>query len=99
MQIEKSPQYIKAEDIKGGDSVIFRILTEPLEVDGKFGKKIETMIFAIAGNAKVKAKWSIGNKNRDKLIDKHGAETSEWIGKEVPVHVENINGKDSIMVN
>ena len=98
MQIEKSPQYIKAEDIKGANKVVFKIVTEPLEVDGKFGKKVEAMILAVADNEKVRAKWSIGNKNRDTLIDKYGKDTADWIGKEVPVKVEIINGKESIMV-
>lgn len=97
MQIEKSVRYVKAEDIKGQDKVSFKILDEPIEVDGQFGKKIETVVKMNFGEA-LKVKWSISNTNRDKLIDLYGKDTTEWIGKTIPVHTEKINGKDAIMI-
>lgn len=95
--IEKSVRYVKAEDIKGQDKISFKILDEPVEVDGQFGKKIETVVKRNVGDPP-KVRWSISNTNRDKLIDLYGKDTAEWIGKEIPVHIEKITGKDAIMI-
>jgi len=99
LQVEKSEKFVKADDLKDQLSVIFKILEEPIEVTGQYGKKLQTRVLMVAGENKAKAKWSIGDMNRDRLIDKHGKETADWIGKEIPVHAEIINGKNSIVVS
>jgi len=99
MQVELSEKYVKAEDIDGTKDVKFNIIEEPLEVIGQYGKKIECRILMKKGNEKAKAKWSLNNTNKDLLITHIGAETTEWIGKDLAVHVETINGKKSILLD
>ena len=99
MQVELSEKYIKAEDIEGIKDVKFNIIEEPLEVIGQYGKKIECRIIAKKEDVKEKAKWSLNNTNKDLLIKNIGSETTEWIGKDLAVHVETINGKKSILLD
>jgi len=97
MQVEKSEKFVKAEDI--GKTTVFKILEEPIEVQGNYGKKLETRILMVDGNDKEKGRWSINNTNKDMLIDGVGSETAEWVGKELKVHTETINGKNSIILD
>jgi len=99
MQVTKTEKFVKAEDIKGTPDTKFKILEEPIEVQGNYGKKLECRIQMQSGEEKAFAKWSINNTNKDLLIDGISTETSDWIGKEVGVHVETINNKDSIILN
>lgn len=99
MQVTKTEKFVKAEDIKGVLDTTFKILEEPIEVQGTYGKKLECRIQMQNGSEKAFAKWSINNTNKDLLIDGVGSETSDWIGKELKVHVETINNKDSIILN
>ncbi len=95
MKVTKTERFVKADDIKGKLETIFKILEEPIEVQGNYGKKLECRI-KIHDDF---AKWSINTTNKDMLIDAYGPETSDWIGKELKVHVENINGKDAIILD
>ncbi len=101
MQVEKSERFVKAADVKGTNGITFKILEEPLEVQGTYGKKLETRVLMKKpdGSESARARWSIGSKNKDTLIDAYGRETADWIGKEFAIHVEQINGKDSIMID
>ncbi len=99
MQVEKSEKFVKAEDIKGSKNLKFKILDEPIEVTGDYGKKLETRILMTDGDNKAKARWSINNTNKDILIDGVGQDTAEWVGKELTIHIENIKGKDSIILD
>ena len=95
MKVTKTEKFVKAEDIKGKLGQVFKILEEPIEVQGDYGKKLECRIKTNNGFAK----WSINKTCKDMLIDAFGDETSEWIGEELKVHVENINGKDAIILD
>lgn len=97
MQVTKTERFVKADDI--GADTVFKILDEPIEVQGKYGKKLECRIQMQDGNNKANAKWSINNTSKDTMIDGCGKETEEWIGKSVKVHKATINNKDSILVN
>ena len=98
-QVTKSEKFVKAEDIKGKLETKFKILEEPYEVTGTYGKKLETRIKMQNGSDSAFAKWSLSNTNKDLLIDAYGGETTDWIGKELLVHVETINGKEAIIIN
>lgn len=99
MQITKSEKFVKAEDIAKAKGVIFKILDEPKLNDGKFGAKVETRMMYSIDNVKIVAKWGMNDTTRDLLIDRFGKETADWIGKDIKVHTELINGKESIMVD
>lgn len=99
MQVEKSEKYVKAEDIGAAKGVTFTIIEEPIEVIGTYGKKVECRVTMQKGDEKAKAKWSINNTNKDTLIDAYGADTTEWIGKKLSVHIETVNGKNSIFLD
>ena len=99
MQVEKSEKFVKAEDVKGSKDTIFKILDEPVEVTGDYGKKLETRILMVNGDNKAKARWTINNTNKDILIDGIGNDTAEWVGKELTIHVETIKGKDAIILD
>ena len=97
MQVTKTERFAKADDI--GADTVFKILDEPIEVQGKYGKKLECRIQMQNGTEKSNAKWSINNTSKDTMIDGYGKQTEEWIGKSVKVHKATINNKDSILVN
>jgi len=97
MQVTKTEKFVRAEDI--GADTVFKILEEPIEVQGNYGKKLECRIKMQDGKESAFAKWSINNTNKDLLIDAFGKETSDWIGHEFKVHKETINNKDSIILN
>lgn len=99
MQVEKSEKFVKAEDIKGSKDMKFKILEEPVEVTGDYGKKLETRILMTSGDSKAKARWTINNTNKDILIDGIGSETAEWVGRELTVHVDTIKGKSAIILD
>jgi len=99
MQVEKSEKFVKAEDVKGSKDTIFKILDEPVEVTGDYGKKLETRILMVSGDNKAKARWSINNTNKDLLIDGIGTDTADWVGKELKIHAEVIKGKDAIILD
>lgn len=99
MQVTKTEKFVKPEDIKGNLDVTFKILEEPYENTGNYGKKLECRIKMQSGEESAFAKWSINNTNKDMLIDAYGNETADWIGKELKVHVETINNKESIILN
>jgi len=95
MQVTKTERYVKVDDVKGKLDTKFKILDEPVEVTGTYGKKLECKI----KYGDINAKWGINNMSKDTMIDGLGAETSDWIGKTIKVHVQTINNKDAILVN
>jgi len=99
MQVELSEKYVKGEDIEGIANVKFKIIEEPIIVTGQYGKKIECRIVMKKGKEEAKAKWTLSNTNADLLIKNISKETTEWIGKDLGVHVEIINGKKSIILD
>jgi len=99
LQVELSEKYVKADDLEGISDVKFNIIEEPIEVIGNYGKKIECRILIKKGKESAKAKWSISNTNKDLLIKNISKETTEWLGRDLAVHVETINGKKSIMLD
>ena len=98
MQVTKSEKFIKAEDLKDATDTKFKILDEPVEVAGQYGKKLECRVKVTAKGQSVNARWSINNTSKNSLIDKFGAETSEWIGKEFNVYNSMVSGKETILV-
>jgi len=99
MQIAKSIQYIKAADVTE-QGIKFKIIEEPKDVEGNYGIKLECKIQALGPKGdKIIARWTINNRSRDTLIDKLGSETADWIGKEIPVSSELVNGKESIIAH
>jgi len=99
MQVELSEKYVKGEDLEGIADVKFKIIEEPIIVTGTYGKKIECRIIMKKGKDEAKAKWTLSNTNADLLIKNIGKETTEWIGRDLGVHVETINGKKSIILD
>ena len=97
MQVTKTEKFVKAEDI--GGKTVFKILDEPIEVQGNYGKKLECRIQMQEGDDKALAKWSINNTSKDILIDGISDKTEDWVGTSIKVHKATINNKDSIIVN
>ena len=90
MQVEKAPQFIRKEDVLEHGIEKFKILTESKLNEGTYGTELVCEIYAIRkdGN-KERAKWRINDKTRSHLIDKVGKDTSEWIGKELNITIDN----------
>ena len=98
LQVTKSEKYVKAEDVKG-KNIMFKFLDEPLEVDGKYGPKLETRVRMSSPNGETAiAKYGFNNTSKDHCIDKFGPQTLDWVDKEVSAMVEGISGKDCIIL-
>jgi hypothetical protein len=90
VQVEKAPQFVRAEDVKQYGITKFKILTEPKLNEGNFGIELTCEAFAIRPDGeKDRIKWRINDRTRANLIDKFGKETAEWVGKELSVSTDN----------
>ena len=59
------------------------IISEPVQVDTDFGKKVECA--ATIPNEETEYTWSMGNGIVKVLIDAFGTDTTTWIGKTIPI--------------
>ena len=97
LQVTKSEKFVKAIDVQEG-KVIFNIIEEPNEVKGDYGIKLETRVKMSSEKGETAiARWTLNNTSKDNLINKYGTETTDWIGKNIPIVVEKISGKDAII--
>ena len=97
-KIEKSEQFVKAEDVITG--TVFTILEEASEKDGNYGKELITRVKMVNGDDSAKARWRINDTNRDLLIDAYGNDTADWVGKTVAVVVSiGNNGKKQLLLD
>ena len=95
MQVEKAPQFIRKEDVLEYGIERFKILTEAKLNEGTYGTELVCEAYAIRKDgSKERIKWRINDKTRSNLIDAFGKDTSEWIGKELVIAIDNksING-------
>lgn len=96
-KLEKAPQYIKGEDLKGAGNVEFKFLSEFIR--GGDYNKLNGDIQVIPKNGeKFKARWSCSDKVGNQLIDMLGDDSSEWVGKQVTVTHSMVNNKDTIIL-
>jgi len=96
MQVTKSEKFVKASDLAHFKTISFKILSEPVEVAGQYGKKLECRVKVTGDGNPENGSWGINNTCKDYMIDKFGTETSEWIGKEIPISISTIMGKEAI---
>ena len=97
MQVTKSEKFVKATDLMHFKSVSFKILNEPVEVVGQFGKKIECRVKVTGDDHTENDNWSINNTCKDYLIDKYGTDTAEWVGKDISIKIDVVMGKSAIV--
>ncbi len=61
------------------------IVTEPKDVDGSFGKKLECQVGYVGITDDSPDLWTLNKKSRNTLIDKLGNDTTKWIGRKIPI--------------
>ncbi len=61
------------------------IVTEPKEVDGKFGIKPECQV-SFQGQTEDDPKfWTLNKKSTNALVDKFGTDSTKWMGVKIPI--------------
>lgn len=68
---------------RGIDTLI--IVTEPKEVDGKFGVKPECEVSFQGQTEDDPHSWTLNKKSTDALIDKFGTDSKKWMGSKIPI--------------
>ena len=76
-----------------------KITSEPKDVDGNFGKKLECEVSFLGQTEGSPNKWTLNKKSRNALIDKFGADTIKWIGQEVPIETAQTEKGRAIYVD
>lgn len=97
-QIQKPPQWLKADELKDIEKPIeFKILTEAKSNEGNYGTETICEVYVIVDGQKERAKWRINDKSLINIIDSFGADSSEWIGKQFSVIIDKSGSKASIV--
>ena len=73
MIVESNSKFYNTKMAKTGDKI--KLLTEPVERETKFGKKLVCMIEV--GTKTLE--WTIGNAAKNSLINSLGEETKDWM--------------------
>lgn len=76
-----------------------KIQTEPIEVTGVFGEKLECKISFEGQTEKSPHKWTMNKKSRNILIDKFGNDTMKWVGKIIPIETAQTEKGRAIYVD
>ena len=77
--------YLKGDYIKENGITDLKIITEPKDVDGDYGKKLECKTSYDGNTEDSPRTWSMNKKSRNDLIDKLGKNTEKWVGFVVPI--------------
>jgi hypothetical protein len=84
--IEKqSGNYLKGDFVKEKGLTQLKITSEPKDVQGDFGIKLECQVSYENFSTGSPSTWTLNKKSRNALIDKLGNDTAKWIGFNVPV--------------
>jgi hypothetical protein len=84
--IEKQTgNYLKGDFVKEKGITQLKITSEPKDVQGDFGIKLECQVSYEGFNTGSPSTWTLNKKSRNALIDKLGNDTEKWIGFTVPV--------------
>ena len=76
---------MKGEYVKEKGITHLTITSEPKDVDGNFGKKLECEVSYDGFKKDNPNIWTLNKKSRNALIDKLGGNTTKWIGFKVPI--------------
>lgn len=77
--------YLKGDFVKENMINNLKIITEPKDEDGDYGKKLVCNVTYDGITEDSPRIWSMNKKSRNELIDKLGKDTEKWIGFTVPV--------------
>lgn len=84
--IEKQTgNYLKGDFVKEKGLTELKITSEPKDVNGDFGIKLECQVSYDGFGTGSPSTWTLNKKSRNALIDKLGKDTEKWIGFVVPV--------------
>ena len=85
-KIEKQTgDYLKGEFVKEKGITQLKITSEPKDVQGDFGIKLECKVSYDGFSTGSPSTWTLNKKSRNALIDKLGNDTAKWIGFVVPI--------------
>lgn len=92
-------EYLKGDYVKEKGITKLKILTEPKDVDGDFGEKLECQVSYEGQTAKAPRTWTLNKKSRNILIDFFGDNTVNWINKIVPIETAQTEKGRAIYVD
>jgi len=85
--------------VKEKGITVLKIITEPRDVDGDFGKKLECKVTYDGIREGSPNQWSMNKKSRNALIDKFGNDTLKWVGKLIPIETATTEKGRAIYVD
>ena len=83
MKVQKdSGKFLTADEVD--DQEFATILNEGEETEGQFGTRLQIGLKIASGQEKI---LTLNPTSKNAIIDAYGDDTSDWVGKEVRIHV------------